>query len=70
MGSATYTCSVNSLAAEESDLSGCQTGQWGKWGEDAEHRFEEASLIWTFGLAALLALVMHLWVLAAGKGGN
>jgi hypothetical protein len=70
MGPATSSCSVNTLAAEKSDLAGCQTGQWGKWGEDAEHRFEETSLIWTFGLAALLVLVSHLWVLSTGKGGN
>ncbi|MEJ0091557.1 MAG: hypothetical protein WDM80_17650 [Limisphaerales bacterium] len=44
---------VNPLAADESDLSACVTGQWGAWGTNSERRMEEASLVWDFGLAAL-----------------
>ena len=45
--------SVNALAADESDLSACASGQWGQWSEDTERRLEETSAVWIFGLLAL-----------------
>jgi hypothetical protein len=69
-GAVTSRFAVNPLAADESDLSRCATGQWGAWGDETERRFEEASAVWMFGLAALAILVTHLYLLAAGKGGR
>jgi hypothetical protein len=70
MGPVTNCFAVNPLAAEESDLSGCVSGQWGAWSEDAQRRFEETSAVWMFGLAALALLTAHLYLLATGKGGR
>jgi hypothetical protein len=70
MGRTTNRFAVNPLAADESDLSACTTGQWGAWGTDSERRLEEASLVWIFGLAALGLLTLHLYLLATGKGGR
>jgi len=68
MGPVTNCFAVNPLAAEESDLSGCVSGQWGAWSEDIQRRFEETSAVWMFALAALALLTAHLYLLAAGKG--
>ena len=69
-GPSTNRFAVNLLAADESDLSRCATGQWGVWGEETERRLKETSTVWVFGLAALAILVTHLYLLAAGKGGR
>ena len=68
MGTTTNQFSVNALAADESDLSTCASGQWGKWGEDTERRLEEASAVWIFGLLALGLLAAHLYLVATAKG--
>jgi hypothetical protein len=70
MGASTNWFSVNALAADESDLSMCATGQWGEWSETTERRLEEASTVWILGLLALGLLVTHLFLLASGKGGS
>jgi hypothetical protein len=70
MGATTNHFAVNALAADESDLSKCATGRWGKWSETTEHRLVEASTAWIFGLLALALLTAHLWLLASGKGGG
>jgi len=70
MGTATNQFSVNALAADESDLSACATGQWGKWSEDTERRLEETSAVWIIGLLALAALATHLYLVATAKGGG
>jgi hypothetical protein len=70
MGQYTNKFAVNALAAEESDLTGCVAGEWGKWSNDEERRYEEASVSWIFGLGALALMVMHLGLLATGKGGR
>jgi len=67
-GTSTNLLAVNALAADESDLSACASGQWGKWGEATERRLAEASAIWIFGLLALALLTTHLWLIAGGKG--
>ncbi|MGA2853618.1 MAG: hypothetical protein ABSE90_05765, partial [Verrucomicrobiota bacterium] len=69
-GQATNHFSVNALVADESDLSACSTGQWGKWSEDTEQRLEEASAVWIFGLLALAVLTTHLYLVATAKGGS
>jgi hypothetical protein len=69
-GLPTNQFSVNALAADESDLSACGTGQWGKWSEDTEQRLEEASAMWIFGLLALALLATHLYLVATTKGGS
>jgi hypothetical protein len=68
MGKSTNRFSVNAIAADESDLAGCTTGQWGRWGDDTERRMEEASVGWIFGLLALALLTAHLYLLTTGKG--
>jgi hypothetical protein len=70
MGVTTNQFSVNALAADESDLSMCATGQWGKWSEDTERRLEETSAVWIFGLLALALLTTHLYLVATAKGGG
>jgi hypothetical protein len=70
MGPSTNSFAVNSLAADESDLSACATGQWGNWGSDAESRYEQSPMAWLFALIALGLLTAHLYLLASGKGGN
>jgi hypothetical protein len=60
--------SVNLLAADKSDLSGCTSGQWGQWSEDTERRLEESSAVWLFGLLALALLTAHLYLVATAKG--
>jgi hypothetical protein len=67
-GTVTNQFSVNVLAADQSDLSACATGQWGKWSEDTERRLEETSAVWIFGLLALALLTTHLWLVATAKG--
>jgi hypothetical protein len=68
MGATTNQFSVNALAADESDLSQCASGQFGKWSEDTDRRLEEASAVWIFGLFALVLLATHLYLIAVGKG--
>ena len=70
MGTMTNQFSVNALAADKSDLTGCITGQWGSWGEATEQRLVESSAVWAFGLFGLGLLVTHLFMLATGKGGG
>ena len=70
MGRETNQLSVNALAADESDLSACTTGQFGQWSEGTERRLEQSSVMWIFGLLALALLSAHLYLLAAAKGGG
>jgi hypothetical protein len=70
MGRTSSPFSVNLLSADESDLSACASGHWGAWGEAAEVRLEETSVVWIFGLLALAMLWTHLLLLAGGKGGR
>lgn len=69
-GATTNQFSVNVLAADESDLSACVSGQWGKWSEDTERRLEETSAVWILGLLALALLTAHLYLVAKAKGGS
>ncbi len=69
MGTSTNSFVANALAADESNLSQCTTGEWGQWKNDNERRFEEASLVWIIGLVALAVLATHLF-LSAGKKGS
>jgi hypothetical protein len=68
MGGTTNQFSVNALAADESDLSACAGGQFGKWSEDTEMRLEQTSAVWIFGLLALALLATHLYLVATAKG--
>ena len=66
----TNNLAVNVLSAEKSDLSACITGSWGVWNESVEHRMEEASVAWLFGLLATGLLATHLYLVFAAKGGR
>ncbi|HTV40287.1 MAG TPA: BatA domain-containing protein [Candidatus Sulfotelmatobacter sp.] len=68
MGSETNQFSVNALDADESDLSQCGTGQWGKWSDDPGQRLVETSAVWIFGLLALAFLAGHMYFVAAAQG--
>jgi len=68
MGTSTNSFAVNPLAADESDLQMCATGQWGTWEAGVESRYEQSPMAWIFALGALGLLTAHLWFLAAGKG--
>ncbi len=70
MGQTTNRFSVNAIASDESNLSACASGQWGKWSEDTERRLEETSAVWIFGLLALALLTTHLYLVATAKGGS
>lgn len=66
----TNNLAVNVLSADKSDLSACTTGSWGVWNESVEHRMEEASVAWLFGLLATGLLASHLYLVFAAKGGR
>jgi hypothetical protein len=68
MGSMTNELSVNALAADESDLSRCATGQWGNWSNDPAERLAETSAVWIFGLLALAFLAGHMYLVASARG--
>jgi hypothetical protein len=70
MGALTNHFSVNALTAEKSDLTGCVSGHWGAWSEGADERMVETPATWVFGLLGLGLLVVHLFLLYAGKGGG
>lgn len=68
MSGSTNSFAVNPLAADESDLQGSASGQWGNWETGVENRYEQSPMAWMFALGALGLLTAHLWFLAAGKG--
>jgi hypothetical protein len=70
MGSETNQFSVNTLAADESDLSHCASGQWGNWSDDPGQRLAETSAVWIFGLLALAFLTGHMYLVAAARGSS
>jgi hypothetical protein len=70
MGLSTNRFAVNALNAEESDLAGCASGDWGQWSEETERRIEETSAVWIIGLLALAFLTAHLCLVAGAKGGS
>ncbi|MGH7941475.1 MAG: vWA domain-containing protein [Limisphaerales bacterium] len=70
VGPETNQFSVNALAADESDLSQCATGQWGNWNNDPAQRLVETSAVWILGLLALAFLAGHMYLVAAARGTN
>jgi hypothetical protein len=70
MEHSTNRFSVNALAAEESDLSACATGQWGQWSEGGGRQSEDTPAVWICGLLALALLTTHLYVVSGAKGGG
>jgi len=69
-GSETNQFSVNTLDADESNLTQCTSGQWGKWSDDPGQRLAETSAVWIFGLLALAFLSGHMYLVAAAQGRN
>jgi hypothetical protein len=62
---ATYRVAVNPLSPAESDLGAAAEGRFGSWlDDDAIHR-EHRSIVWALGLAALVVLCIHAWLLGA-----
>ncbi|MGE0083644.1 MAG: BatA domain-containing protein [Desulfococcaceae bacterium] len=53
---------VNFFSPEESDLSGCVSGQWGNWNDSESLRSDSLPLAWIFLLLALAGLAVHLMI--------
>jgi len=68
IGQTTNQFAVNLLSPDESDLTQTQTGSWGKWSNETDTLFSEASLGWLVGLLTLILLLAHLILVVTGKG--
>jgi hypothetical protein len=62
-----HAFAVNALSARESDLTGCVTGRWGEWAEDAGGWLEARGLSWLLLLLVVGLLTAHLALLARGS---
>lgn len=58
---------VNLCSVAESDLSGCRSGSWGKWHDQASIREEYASSRSLMGLLALAGIVLHTLIMYGGR---
>jgi hypothetical protein len=67
-GEETWTVAANALAREESDLTGCATGQWGDWLDEIALRLEYQSIAWIFLVLVFGVLGLHLFLVARAKG--
>ena len=63
-----FTC--NALNGEESDLSKCETGQWGKWNDSEAFQDQRMSLSWAFLLIALGCLGAEMALMSRSGGTN
>ncbi|MBN1675725.1 MAG: BatA domain-containing protein [Kiritimatiellae bacterium] len=63
-----YLFASNLLAPEESDLSGCRSGEWGGWVDQAAIKRDYASTAWVFALLTLAALTGHMALVARMAG--
>jgi hypothetical protein len=59
---------VNTLSREESDLTGCVTGTWGSWLDEATLQRDYQSVAWVFLLLALGVATVHLLIVARQRG--
>lgn len=59
---------VNALSAEESDLTGCASGRWGDWLDEACLRLEYQNIGWLLLLLVLAIATVHLLLVARGRG--
>jgi hypothetical protein len=67
-GDVRHAFAVNALRREESDLSGCTSGEWGEWADERGHGLEGRSLAWILVLLAMLALTAHLMLVGRKTG--
>jgi hypothetical protein len=51
---------VNTLSANESDLTGCVSGRWGDWLDETSLRLEYQSIAWILLLLAVAIATLHL----------
>lgn len=58
----------NLLTAEETNLTGCRSGEWGQWNTNETLRRQTASLTSIFGLITLFLLPLHAILLRRGGG--
>ena len=61
-GETHHAFAANALRREESDLSGCTSGEWGEWADERGHGLEGRSFAWILALLATLFLTVHLWL--------
>jgi hypothetical protein len=55
---------VNALSANESDLTGCVSGRWGDWLDEASLRLEYQSIAWILLLLVVAIATIHLLLVA------
>jgi hypothetical protein len=67
-GDVRHAFAVNALRREESDLSGCTSGEWGEWADERGHGLEGRSFAWILVLLATLALTAHLMLIGRKTG--
>jgi hypothetical protein len=59
-----YSFAANALQREESDLTRAASGRWGNWANATALQWEYRSVVWALLLLALIALVVHAWLVA------
>jgi hypothetical protein len=59
-GPAQYAFAANALYKNESDLTGAETGEWGKWPVEVNDRREYRSVAWVLLLACLATMGAHM----------
>lgn len=62
----TIRVAANFLAADESDLWNCESGDWGTWQSAERIERDYVSTAWFWLVAALVTLVAHRWVMGRG----
>jgi len=67
-GTVRHRFAVNILRADESDLTGCISGRWGAWTEDAAAAPAVYNFAWILLLLALGVLTLHMFF--AGRAGK
>jgi hypothetical protein len=69
-GTEEHRFAVNTLARDESDLTGCGTGTWGDWLDETTLRRDYQSIAWAFLLLALGVATIYLLLVARQWGRN
>jgi hypothetical protein len=64
-----YSFAANALQREESDLTRASSGRWGNWASATALQWEYRSVAWVLLLLALIALVVHAWLIARRRTG-
>src|SRR5262249_23923714 len=63
----TWSVAANALAAAESDLRDCSTGDWGDWLDETTLRLEYVGVSWVVLLLLLGLVTLHLFLATGGR---